>query len=286
MRTAAAILVTFIVGIGVGNWMTATPQTAPAQAAALDWRLCRRAGRDRQPGSHGPLRGRQGLAEGHQHAARQREMDLRRGTRRVCREPESHLHAVPRRAAEDGRRRRRRCCRSSGPSISFPVAGLWRDATTASLPGVGGTDQDTQEVADGLGRQRRHHRDQGPAVPHARRRREMGALHRRRRRQRQHHRDVDAVGQAAAAPALGLHQPVRSREARVGRRRQHAGDLQVHQRRQAAGADDRHAGESRAPMRRTSTGRRSSTGCPTARSSSPTATPARASRSSTRTESS
>src|ERR1700682_5240901 len=30
-----------------------------------------------------------------------------------------------------------------GPSISFPVAGLWRDATTASLPGVGGTDQDT-----------------------------------------------------------------------------------------------------------------------------------------------
>lgn len=28
-----------------------------------------------------------------------------------------------------------------GPSISFPVAGLWRDATTASLPGVGGTDQ-------------------------------------------------------------------------------------------------------------------------------------------------
>ena len=24
-----------------------------------------------------------------------------------------------------------------GPSISFPVAGFWRDATTASLPGVG-----------------------------------------------------------------------------------------------------------------------------------------------------
>src|SRR5678815_4686689 len=32
MRTAAAILVTFIVGIGVGNWMTAPPQTASAQA--------------------------------------------------------------------------------------------------------------------------------------------------------------------------------------------------------------------------------------------------------------
>src|SRR6266850_147453 len=32
-----------------------------------------------------------------------------------------------------------------GPSISFPVAGLWRDATSASLPGVGGTDQDTRK---------------------------------------------------------------------------------------------------------------------------------------------
>ena len=32
-----------------------------------------------------------------------------------------------------------------GPSISFPVAGLWRDATTASLPGTGGTDQDVRK---------------------------------------------------------------------------------------------------------------------------------------------
>src|SRR4026208_1070066 len=32
-----------------------------------------------------------------------------------------------------------------GPSISFPVAGLWRDATQASLPGGGGTDQDTRK---------------------------------------------------------------------------------------------------------------------------------------------
>ena len=32
-----------------------------------------------------------------------------------------------------------------GPSIQFPVAGLWRDATISSLPGVGGTDQDTRK---------------------------------------------------------------------------------------------------------------------------------------------
>jgi hypothetical protein len=33
----------------------------------------------------------------------------------------------------------------AGPSISFPVAGFWRDATTASLPGTGGTDNDMKE---------------------------------------------------------------------------------------------------------------------------------------------
>jgi hypothetical protein len=33
----------------------------------------------------------------------------------------------------------------AGPSISFPVGGLWRDATTASLPGTGGTDQDVRK---------------------------------------------------------------------------------------------------------------------------------------------
>ena len=32
-----------------------------------------------------------------------------------------------------------------GPSISFPVAGFWRDATNASLPGTGGTDNDMSE---------------------------------------------------------------------------------------------------------------------------------------------
>src|SRR5260370_4815293 len=33
----------------------------------------------------------------------------------------------------------------AGPSITFPVAGFCRDATVASLPGTGGTDQDTRE---------------------------------------------------------------------------------------------------------------------------------------------
>jgi hypothetical protein len=36
-----------------------------------------------------------------------------------------------------------------GPSLSFPVAGFWRDATTASLPGTGGTDDDMSDGSRG-----------------------------------------------------------------------------------------------------------------------------------------
>src|SRR6185295_14182732 len=32
-----------------------------------------------------------------------------------------------------------------GPSLSFPVAGFWRDATVSSLPGTGGTDDNMSE---------------------------------------------------------------------------------------------------------------------------------------------
>ena len=66
-------------------------------------RLCGRAGRRRQRGPDGPVRGRQRLAQGHQHAARQRQMDLRRGTGRVRGKPQSRVHALPRRAARNGR---------------------------------------------------------------------------------------------------------------------------------------------------------------------------------------
>jgi hypothetical protein len=36
-----------------------------------------------------------------------------------------------------------------GPSLSFPVAGFWRDATTASLPGTSGTDDDMSDGSRG-----------------------------------------------------------------------------------------------------------------------------------------
>ena len=89
-----------------------------------------------------------------------------------------------------------------------------------------------------------------------------------------------------ARSAQDQDEPVRSREARLGVRRSAARHPQVHLRRQA-GDDARHQGPARARRRASSSiGRPTSTGCPTARSSSATATAARASRSSTRTASS
>ena len=122
-----------------------------------------------------------------------------------------------------------------GPNVQFPLAGLpWRNANTATPPGRRRLGSGPREGHGAVERR-------VAAVSRARRRFSLGALHRRRRRAGQDHRGVDAVGQDVQAPARRLHQPVRRTEARVGRRRPHARDLQVHERRQAAGPDDRHA---------------------------------------------
>ena len=129
-------------------------------------RLRRRARRDRQPGSDGSLRSRQGMAEGHQHAARQREMDLRRGPGRVRREPEPRLHAVPRRAAEDGAAAQH-AAPAARPQHQLPgrrhVAR--RDDGVAARRGRHRSGH--AEMDDGVGRQGRHDRDQGSAGPHS-----------------------------------------------------------------------------------------------------------------------
>ena len=77
---------------------------------------------------------------------------------------------------------------------------------------------------------------------------------------------VDAVGSNHPAAAFGVRQSVRCRKARLGRGRPAARRLQVHQRRQAAGADAGRPRRGRQRRRRTSTGRRSWRGCLTARS--------------------
>ena len=167
-----------------------------------------------------------------------------------------------------------------GPNVLFPLAGLpWRNANTAAPPGGGGSGQDP---AKGMEIWR------GASPPY----RELGVD------SRWEHClvVVDAQGNIieqwtqwdkhVQAPARRLHQPLRFTEARVGGRRPHACDLQVHQRRQAARPDDRHAQRAWRRCAPTSTGRRSWRGCPTGASTWPTAITAPASRSSTRRASS
>ncbi len=63
-----------------------------------------------------------------------------------------------------------------GPSLSFPVAGFWRDATIASLPGTGGTDDNIAEWLTAWEGKAPDLGIKGPPVSQARRGREMGKL--------------------------------------------------------------------------------------------------------------
>ena len=104
-----------------------------------------------------------------------------------------------------------------GPSVGFPIGRLpWRDATTASLPGNGGTGQIAEEgiqawlkAGNVMGVDARW--EHCILVYDA---------------QRQPHRIVDAVGLDAPAAALRRHQPLRSAEARLDPRRPQARHLQ------------------------------------------------------------
>ena len=165
-------------------------------------------------------------------------MDVWRSARHLCREPESRLSARRRRVAEH-QASAGEALPDIGPNVQFPVGGLpWRNANTATPPGAGGSGQDP---AKGMEIWR------GSSPPY----RELGVDARWEHclivvdATGQHHRRVDAVGQDVQAPARRLHQPVRPGEACLGRRRPHARDLQVHERRQAARADDRHAERAR-----------------------------------------
>jgi hypothetical protein len=97
-----------------------------------------------------------------------------------------------------------------GPSLSFPVAGFWRDATTASLPGTGGTDNDMSEWLTAWEGRAPDLGIKGPPY------RQLG---------------VDAKWENCVVvvdgngKSLDLHQPLRSGKERLDRRRQHAGDL-------------------------------------------------------------
>ena len=174
------------------------------------------------------------MAAGSQHVPRPREVDLWRRARHLRREPESRLSARRRRTAED-RPSTDTAVSRDRPERAIPacrIAVAQREHGVAARCGrIGsGPGERDGDLARGVA-----------AVPRARRRLALGALARGRQRRGTDRRGVDAVGQAVQASARGLHQPLRRGEARVGGRRPHARDLQVHQRRQAARADDRHA---------------------------------------------
>ena len=213
-------------------------------------------------------------------------MDLRRRRERVRRKPEPRLTACSAASCRTCTPPKAALLPQLGPSISFPVAGLWRDATTASLPGVGGTDQDTRKWLTAWEGKDDEIGIKGPPY------RKLG---------------VDAQWENCLVVYDGAGNIIETwKQWDKIFRRPHSVyispyDMQkrvwvvddnmqaiyifTHDGKQLA-ADDRHAGAGRRRCDALQPADVSSTGCPTARSSSPTATRARASRSSTRTASS
>jgi hypothetical protein len=143
MRTVAAMLVTFIVGVGAGSWMTTAPQTAPAPATPA-------AGFAAVPGAIGSedLTGPYEVVPGWP-----KDIGTLPGNEKwtygagqgVFAESPNRIFMLFRGELPKMAAPRATLLPQVGPSISFPVAGLWRDATQASLPGTGGTDQDTRK---------------------------------------------------------------------------------------------------------------------------------------------
>src|SRR5262245_45939302 len=142
MRTLVVMLVTFAAGLGAGSWITSAPQTAPAPVSAAGFAAIPGAvGSEDLTGPYEVVQGwpkdistlpgndkwTYGAGQGVFAESPNRIFMLFRGQ-------------LPKMAAP-----RAAVLPQLGPSITFPVAGLWRDATTASLPGTGGTDQDTRK---------------------------------------------------------------------------------------------------------------------------------------------
>ena len=168
MRTLVVMLVTFAAGLGAGSWMTSAPQTAPAAASA--------AGFAALPGAIGSedLTGPYEVVQGWP-----KDISTLPGNEKwtygagqgVFAESPNRIFMLFRGELPNIAAPRQTLFPQLGPSISFPSAGLWRDATTASFPASAARIR-TQEVADGLGGQGRRARDQGSALPQAGRRRE------------------------------------------------------------------------------------------------------------------
>jgi hypothetical protein len=145
MRTAAVIVLTFALGAGFGVWALGQRGTAVEAQAANQGR-----GFAALPGSVGSedLTGPYEVVKGWP-----KDISTLAGNEKwtygagqgVFAESPNRVFMLFRGELPKMAPPRNTLLPQLGPSISFPVAGLWRDATTASLPGVGGTDQDTRK---------------------------------------------------------------------------------------------------------------------------------------------
>ena len=281
MRKAFTIVSALAVGLVV--WLAGSGRLMNSAGGSPDGGadlVQRRAGRRRGTGHLRPLRGAVAGWPKDLSTLPGHEKWTYGGARGIFAEsPESRVPARRRRVAEDGASADAGYCPMSVRTCSSPLPACRGATPTGIAAGAGGSRQDPAKGMEMW-------RGSTAALPRARRRRALAPLHHRGRRAGQHHRGLDAVGQHVQASACRLHQPVRSRRSMSGsstttRTRSTSSPTTASSwcRRSARPT-------CRAPMGRISTGRPSWRGCRTAASTWPTATTARASRSSTPTASS
>jgi len=136
-------------------------------------------------------------------------------------------------------------------NVQFPVPGVpWRNANTGRRQAPEGRARIRRRAWRCGGANKPPYREIGVDAP--------GTMPSSSRRPGQLHRRLDAVGRQVQRPARHLYQSVRLRRSMSGwSTTTPMRSTSSHQRRQDAGADDRHAQCAGAPTARTSTGRRS-----------------------------
>jgi DNA-binding beta-propeller fold protein YncE len=144
MRTVAVAVLTFVVGTGLGMWMEGRRGAALAQSAAPANGFAAVPGAIGSQDLTGPYEVAKGWPKDISTIPGNEKWTYGAG-QGVFAESPNRVFMLFRGELPKMAQPKNTLLPQLGPSISFPVAGLWRDATTASLPGVGGTDQDTRK---------------------------------------------------------------------------------------------------------------------------------------------
>ena len=136
MRTVAVILVTFAVGAGVGVWVEGTRGTAAAQAPSAVGAFAAVPGAIGSQDLTGPYEVVKGWPKDISTLPGNEKWTYGAG-QGVFAESANRVFMLFRGELPKMPAPRNVLLPQLGPSITFPVAGMWRDATSASLPGVG-----------------------------------------------------------------------------------------------------------------------------------------------------